>query len=149
MSERINLNKAAPKLYEHVSALDKELKVLIENAGIDEGFSHLLRLRASQINKCAFCTRLHTKDAIESGVDIDRISVLPAWRETDYFDSKEKASLAILEAITMITDGQVPDKVYEQAQSQLSERDIAAIEWLSIVINTWNRIAITSRYKVG
>jgi len=149
MSERINLGKAAPNLYEQVSALETELGGYLETAGIDTSFSHLLRLRASQINKCAFCARLHTKDALDGGVDIERISVLPAWRETDCFDGKEKASLALLEAITLISDGQVPDDVYEQAQSQLSEKEIAAIEWLSVVINTWNRIAITSRYKVG
>ncbi|MNE63621.1 Carboxymuconolactone decarboxylase family protein [compost metagenome] len=107
-----------------------------------------MRLRASQINHCAFCIRLHTRDALASDESSDRIAVLPAWRETGYFDLKERAQLALVEAITLVADGQVPDAVYEQAASALSKEEISAVEWLAVVINAWNRIAIASRYPV-
>lgn len=149
MSERVNLGKSAPKLYQAVAAMEKLASEAAASAGIAEGFSHLLRLRASQINQCAFCVRMHTRDALATGESSDRISVLPAWRETAYFTAKERAALALVEAITLISDDQVPDDVYAQAASNLSRDEISAIEWGAIVINAWNRIAITSRYSVG
>lgn len=148
MSERINIGKALPELYKAVAGLDKLAAEAASAAGLAEGFTHLLRLRASQINQCAFCVRLHTKDALASGESIDRVSVLPAWRETGYFSDKERAALALMEAITLISDGQVSDEVYERAVAQLSKEEVAAIEWLGVVINAWNRVAIPSRYPV-
>lgn len=149
MSERVNLGKALPELYKTVAQLDKLAAEAARAAGVSERLSHLIRLRASQINGCAFCTRMHTRDAIAVGESVDRISVLPAWRETSYFDAREQAALELVEAITLVADGHVPDEVYERAASRLSRDEIAAIEWLSIVINAWNRIAIASRYSVG
>jgi AhpD family alkylhydroperoxidase len=148
MSERVNLGKSAPALYQAVMGLEKLATEAVASAGITAGFAHLLRLRASQLNQCAFCLRMHTRDALASGESSDRISVLPAWREAGYFTEKERASLALVEAITLISDGQVPDAVYEQAAANLSKDEISAVEWLSIVINTWNRIATSSRYPV-
>ena len=89
MSERINLGKSAPKLYQTLVSLDQLASEAVTSAGIAEGFSHLLVLRASQINQCAYCVRVHARDALASGETIDRISVLPAWRETSYFNEKE------------------------------------------------------------
>jgi AhpD family alkylhydroperoxidase len=148
MSARVNLGKAAPELYQAVSSLDKLASQATKSAGLDEGFCHLLRLRASQINQCAFCVRAHTRDALASGESTDRISVLPAWRETQYFTQKERAALELVEAITLISAGQVPDSVYAKAVEALSSEEVAAIEWLSVVINAWTRIAISSRYPV-
>lgn len=148
MSERISLDKFSPAMYRTMAELDRFAGEVVEKAGISDAFSHLLRLRASQINQCAFCVRLHTRDALTSGESSDRISVLPAWRETGYFSEKEQAALELVEAITLVADGQVPDSVYQQAAATLSSDQIAAIEWLAIVINAWNRIAISSRYPV-
>ncbi len=148
MSERVNLGKSAPKLYQAVAAMEKLASEATASAGIAEGFSHLLRLRASQINQCAFCVRMHTRDALATGESSDRISVLPAWRETAYFTEKERVALALVEAVTLISDDQVPDTIYEQAAASLSVDEISAIEWVAIVINAWNRIAISSRYPV-
>jgi AhpD family alkylhydroperoxidase len=149
MTERINLGKSAPSLYQAVAALDRLSTEAATAAGIAEGFAHLLRLRASQINQCAYCARVHTRDALASGEPNDRISVLPAWRETTYFSAKERAALDLVEAITLIAEGQVPDAVYERAAASLASNEILAIEWLAVVINAWNRIAISSRYPVG
>ena len=109
MSERVNLGKFAPELYQAVMGLEKLSSEVIASAGIPAGFAHLLRIRASQLNQCAFCNRMHTRDALASGESTDRVSVLPAWRETGYFTEKERSSLALVEAITLISDGQVPD----------------------------------------
>lgn len=91
---------------------------------------------------------MHTRDALASCQSSDRISVLPAWRETQYFDEKERAGFELIEAVTLISDGQVPDSLYESVAASLSDQEIAAIEWLGVAINAWNRIAIPSRYPV-
>lgn len=148
MTERVNLGKTAPTLYQVVVELEQLASETLTSAGIAKGFSHLLRLRASQINQCAFCVRLHTRDALASGESTDRIAVISAWKETEYFSLKERAALELVEAITLISDGQLPDTIYEQATANLSKEEISAIEWLAVVINAWNRIAISSRYPV-
>lgn len=148
MSERVNLGKSAPPLYQAVMGLEKLSAEAVASANIPAGFSHLLRLRASQLNQCASCGRTHTPGCLTSGESSDRISVLPAGRETGYFTEKERSSLALVEAITPIAEGQAPDAIYEQAAANLSKDEISAVEWLSVVINTWNRIATSSRYPV-
>ncbi|NLE87010.1 MAG: carboxymuconolactone decarboxylase family protein [Myxococcales bacterium] len=148
MTERIHLAKVAPELYRSVAELERQVTETVARAGIAEGFAHLLRLRASQLNGCAFCVRLHTRDALASGESSDRAAVLPAWRETEYFTPKERAALELVEAITLVADGQVPDAVYERAAQELTQEELAAVEWLAVMINTWNRIAIPSRYPV-
>jgi AhpD family alkylhydroperoxidase len=135
MSERINLGKSAPALYQASMGLEKLATEAVASAGITAGFAQLLRLRASQLNQCPFCVRMHTRDALASDESSDRISALPAWRETGYFSEKERSSLALVEAITLISDGQVPDAIYEQAAANLSKDEISAVEWLSVVIN--------------
>lgn len=149
MQPRINLGKTAPAVYKALSALDRAAAEYAAAAGLGAGLTHLLRLRASQINQCAYCVRLHTRDALAAGESADRIAVLPAWRETGYFDAEERAALALCEAITTISEGQVPEAVYSSAREVLSAEWIAATEWLAIAINAWNRVAISSRYPVG
>jgi AhpD family alkylhydroperoxidase len=145
---RVNIGKVMPELFQAVGSLERLASEHAKSAGIVDGFAHLLRLRASQLNQCAFCVRLHTRNALASGESSDRISVLPAWRESEYFTEKERASLALVEAVTLIAQGQVPDAVYAQAAAVLSDNEIAAVEWLGVAINAWNRIAISSRYPV-
>lgn len=148
MTERLNLGKSSTDLYQTVVELDRRVSRSLNRAGITEGFSHLLRLRASQINRCAFCVRLHARDALASGESSDRLAVLAVWKETDYFTLKERAALELVEAITLISVDQLPDVIYEQAAENLSSEEVSAVEWLAVVINTWNRIAISSRYPV-
>lgn len=146
--ERVNLGKQAPELYKTVLELENLSNLRIKSAGIEVGFSHLLKLRASQINQCAFCVRLHTQDAIKAGESIDRITLISAWEESDYFSEKERACLSLIEEITLIAQHHFSDDQYKKIAQTLSDEEITAIEWLSIVINTWNRIAISSRYQV-
>ncbi len=145
---RINLGQSAPELYKKVAELDALAMQKIQEAQLNEGFAYLLKLRASQINQCAFCIRLHSQDALKSGESLERITLLNAWRETEYYNQAEQAALSLIEAITQISADQVPDAVYEDALPFLTDAQISAIEWLAIVINTWNRIAISSRYQV-
>lgn len=145
---RVNLGKASPEAYRAVDGLDKLARDMAASAGLATGFVHLLKLRASQLNQCAFCVRMHTRDALKAGETSDRVSVLTAWRESEYFTDKERAALLLAEAVTEVSDGQISDAVYSEAASHLDEREIAAVEWVAIVINAWNRIAIGSRYPV-
>ena len=138
----------------HFTANPAALQALLEagkvahGPALDPTLRELVQVRASQINGCAFCLRMHSRDALASGESADRLAVLPGWRETGYFSAKEQAGLALTEAITQIADGQLPDEVYAAAATQLSPAEIASIEWLAIVINMWNRVAISSRYPV-
>ncbi|SPL69567.1 carboxymuconolactone decarboxylase family protein [Acinetobacter stercoris] len=147
--DRVNLSKAAPELYKTVAELDNLAMQRVKQAKIAEGFAHLLKLRASQINQCAFCIRMHTHDALKTGETIDRVVLLDAWRETEYFTPKEQAALQLIEEITLLPIQHFPEAHYQTSAEQLSSEEIAAIEWLAIVINSWNRIAIASHYKVA
>lgn len=149
MSERVNLGKVSPEFYQAVAGLEKVASAAFAATDFSPGFPHLLRLRASQLNGCAFCLRMHTRDALAKGESTDRISVLPGWRETEYFSEKEQAALVLMEEITLIADGQLPDEVYEEVAAHLSAEEIAAVEMIAITINAWNRIAISSRYPVA
>ena len=146
--QRVNLGKTAPELYKTVLELENLSVQKVKQAGLEIGFSHLLKLRASQINQCAFCVRMHTQDAIKSGESIDRITLISAWRESQYFSEKERAALLLIEEITLIAQQHFPDQAYENAKKVLNDDEITAIEWIAIVINTWNRIAISSQYLV-
>lgn len=146
--QRVNLGKTAPELYKTVLELENLSMQKVKQAGLEIGFSHLLKLRASQINQCAFCVRMHTQDAIKSGESIDRITLISAWRESQYFSEKERAALLLIEEITLIAQQHFPDQAYENAKKVLNDDEITAIEWIAIVINTWNRIAISSQYLV-
>ena len=148
MTNRINMASEVPSMYKKLFDMEQEGKELIQNAQIEEGFSHLLKLKASQINKCAYCVRLHTKDALACGETIERISVVSAWEESDYFSLKERACLSLVEAITLVSYDQVYDTVYENAKEVLTKEELVSVEWLAILINSWNRLAISSRYIV-
>lgn len=121
-------------------------------AGVDAGLSPLLvelvKVRASQINGCAFCLRMHSADAVKAGETADRLAVVAAWWESQYFSPEEQAALQIAENVTMIGDhGRLADRGVE-VESVLTEKQIAAVTWLAVVINSWNRIAISSHYPV-
>jgi AhpD family alkylhydroperoxidase len=145
---RIDLSHAAPKISESVIKLDDLVSEYVASAGITIGFAHLLRLRASQINQCAYCVRLHTQDSLASGESVGRVSLLTAWRESEYFTEKERAALALIEAVTLISVGQIPRNVYAKAKEVLTNEEILAVEWTGVIINVWNRIAIASRLAV-
>ena len=121
-------------------------------AGADAGLSPLLvelvKVRASQLNGCAFCLKMHCADAVEAGETADRLAVLAGWWESQYFSAEEQAALQIAENVTMIGDhGRLADRGVA-VEGVLTEKQIAAVTWLTVVINSWNRIAISSHYPV-
>jgi AhpD family alkylhydroperoxidase len=114
----------------------------VHSTGLDHRLLELVKMRVSQVNGCAFCLAMHAKALREAGEREDRIAVLPAWRETDWFSDKERAALAWAEAVTTLEHQHVPDDVYEQARAQFDERDLADLTLATIAINGWNRLNI-------
>ncbi|WP_027376508.1 carboxymuconolactone decarboxylase family protein [Kaistella palustris] len=141
MNQRINLLKTDPRAYEAMIGLEKYLA----QSGLDKNLYELIKTRASQINGCAYCINMHTRDAVKLGETEQRLFLLNAWRETDLYTEKEKAVLALTEAMTLITTGHVPDEVYQNAAHHLTEAELAAVIMAVVAINGWNRIAITTR----
>ncbi|GDY54410.1 alkyl hydroperoxide reductase AhpD [Streptomyces violaceusniger] len=133
--------KAAPEVYKAMVNLDAAAR-----KGVDPTLAELVKVRASQLNRCAFCIDMHTKDARAAGESEERLYLLSAWEEADHlYTEKEQAALALTEAVTVLTDGFVPDEVYEQAAKHFEERELAQVIALIFTINAWNRIGVTTR----
>jgi AhpD family alkylhydroperoxidase len=147
--ERVNIGKQHPASYKALFALATAAEDGAVAAGLDPVLVELVKIRTSQINGCAFCLRMHTRDALKKGESTDRLAVLPAWAETGYFSEVERAALRLAEAITQVSDGRVSDADYAEAAAVLSEDQVSAVAWLSTVMNAFNRVAITSRYTVA
>lgn len=124
-----------------------------DQAALAENLSPLLielvKIRVSQINGCAYCLRMHTADALARGERPERLSVLPAWRETRYFDEQERSALALAEYVTLINDTPANVGRYESATQHLTAGQVSALTWVTMSINTFNRVAISSSYKVA
>ena len=121
------------------------LTPFIEKSSIDKHLFELVKLRASQINGCTLCMAMHTEALLKLGERLDRISVLPGWRDSGWFDEREQAALAWAEAVTTLEHGEVPDAVYEQARARFSEAELADLTLGTIVINGWNRLNVAFR----
>jgi AhpD family alkylhydroperoxidase len=140
-SPRLSLSRRAPDIYRAMLALDDAAA----SSGVEAPLAELIRIRASQINGCGYCLDVHTTAARNGGEIEQRIYALPGWRESPLFTARERAALALVEAITLIHDGRLPDEVYEQATEEFDEPELAAVIWLAIVVNAWNRVGISSR----
>jgi AhpD family alkylhydroperoxidase len=146
MTERIQLTSSIPKANKALYAMAMEVATAAEEAGVDRGLLELVKIRASQINGCAMCLDMHTADAVKYGEDPRRIFLLDAWREIGLFTEEERAALELTEAITRLSQTQdVPDDVYERAIKVFSEAQYQAVVWMTVVINTYNRLAIPGR----
>jgi AhpD family alkylhydroperoxidase len=118
--------------------------------GLDPVIAELVKIRASQINRCAFCLDMHIADARKAGETDARISLLSAWEETDgLYSDKERAALALTEAVTVLTDGFVPDEVYERAAAHFQEGELARLVSAIVAINAWNRFNVAFRTPPG
>jgi AhpD family alkylhydroperoxidase len=120
----------------------RNLETYIHGTGLERSLLELVKIRASQINGCAFCLSMHTRDALKAGEREDRLAVLPAWRETDWFSDRERAALAWGEAVTTLEHRQVPDEVFAQARAQFSEKELADLTLAVVAINGWNRFNV-------
>lgn len=142
---RLQMAELAPEAYKAMIRLDTAAR-----RGVDPVIGELVKIRASQINHCAFCIDMHTKDALAAGETVERIVQLSAWDESRHFYSaREIAALELTEAITVITDGFVPDDVYARAAEQFDETELAHLIAAITVINAWNRFAVSSRMTPG
>ena len=137
MTMRFNVAKDTPQLYESLLALN----AAIADSGADVRLIHLIKIRVSQINGCAFCVGMHVKEAIDD-VELNLINLLPVWRETSAFDARERAALSWAEALTLLAGTGVSDDDYEAAHAELSEQDLAALTVAIGTMNLWNRIGV-------
>lgn len=142
---RIDGYKTLPGGYNAMMQLQKT----VNESSIDPKLQELIKLRSSQINGCAYCLDMHSKDAIAIGENPQRIFVLEGWREAPFYTPKEKAALAWCEALTLISETGAPDSVYEELQKHFSEKEIMELTFAIITINSWNRLAIGLRQEVG
>ena len=140
MKTRINIEKTTPAGYKAVLGLEK----FIESTTLTRKHKDLIKIRSSQINGCAFCIDMHTKDARKAGETEQRIYALNAWRETPFFSEEERAILALTEEVTLISN-HVTDETYEQAAKLLDETYLAQVILAIITINVWNRIGISTK----
>jgi AhpD family alkylhydroperoxidase len=136
---------AAPGIYTSMRALENYLA----SCSLERTLIHLIKLRASQINGCAYCIDMHWKDLRAAGENEQRLYALDAWREYDVYTDRERAALAWTEAVTLVADGQVPDAAYENVRAHFSEKELSDLTFAVATINVWNRLAIASRMVPG
>jgi len=142
---RFNYAKAAPGVYDAMDALDRYLA----GCGLEESLLHLVRLRASQINGCAYCLDMHWKDLRALGAGEQRLYSLDAWRECPYYTERERAALAWAEAVTLVAGDHVPDAVYDAVRPHFSDTDLSDLTLAVATINAWNRLSIAARLTPG
>lgn len=145
MTTRLNYVKAAPGAYRAMSQLEQYVK----NCGLEKSLVELVKIRASQINGCAFCIDMHTKDARAAGESEQRIYLLSAWRESPFYTERERAALEWAEALTLIANDHVPDEIYERVKPHFTDEELANLTLAVATINSWNRLAISFRSEVG
>ena len=145
MQPRLNVAKAAPDVYKAMLALETSVK----QSGLEASLLELVKTRASQINHCAYCLDMHTKDARAHGETEQRLYTLSAWRETPFYSERERAALAWTEALTLVAESNVPDDVYEVACKHFSESELAHLSLAIIAINGWNRLSVAFRVVPG
>jgi AhpD family alkylhydroperoxidase len=145
MQPRIQYQKYAPDALKSILGLEK----YIGESGLDHKLIHLLKMRASQINGCAYCIDMHSLDARAAGETEQRLYALDAWRETPFFTDKERAALAWTEAVTLISQTHAPDDVFEEVKKHFSEKEIVDLTIAVGTINMWNRLAISMRAVPG
>jgi len=150
MEQRINAFEKNPAIFKALFALNAYLA----KSTIEKPLQHLIELRVSQLNGCAYCIDMHSKDLRAAGETEQRLYLLDAWRESPFYTDRERAALAWAEAVTFVTDGHVSDEIYDEARRELSEQELIDLTFAVTTINTWNRLNIAFRttpgsYQVG
>jgi AhpD family alkylhydroperoxidase len=141
MKPRMNVAEAAPAVYNAVRALE----AAVRHSGLDPRLLHLLKIRASQINGCAYCVDVHVKEALADGVDAQTLHLLTVWRESPLFDARERAALEWTESLTRIAETGAPDSAYDVVRAVFSTEEIAKLTIAIGTINVWNRIGVSAR----
>ena len=141
MQERLDFANTYPAGYKALRALQAQVNA----SSLEKPLMELVKIRASQINGCAFCLDMHTRDARIQGEREARLHLLPAWREAPVYSERERAALAWTEALTLVAQTQVPDDVYEQARAQFNEEELVQLSLAVVAINGWNRLCVAFR----
>ena len=145
MNPRIDYYKASKEATGAMLALEKAVNAF----GLEPSLLELVKLRASQINGCAFCVDLHTADARKAGESDRRLHAVTVWREAPFFTPRERAALAWTESLTLLSQTHVPDEVYDEVRAHFEEKELVSLTWAVVAINAWNRIAISFRNVPG
>ena len=145
MKARMDFRAASPPAAKAIA----DLHAWVHRCGLEHGLLELVKLRASQINGCAHCIDMHTKELRAGGESEQRLYLLDAWRESPFYSERERAALAWTEALTLVTDGHVPDAVYDAVRPCFSERELADLTLAAAAINAWNRLSIAARLVPG
>ena len=146
MEPRINFARIAPGAYRALAGLESYVR---QSSKLEPSLLELVRMRASQLNGCAYCLDMHSKDARAAGETEQRLYTLSAWRETPFFTERERAALAWTEAMTLISSGNAPDEVYEEVRKEFTEEELVNLTIAIVAINGWNRLAIGFRSVPG
>ena len=141
MTVRLDANRVAPEGRKAMAGL----QAYVNQSGIEASLLELLKIRASQINGCAFCLAMHMRDARRLGEREERLDLLPAWRDAPIYTPRERAALAWTEAVTLVADGYVPNAVYEAARQEFGEKELVDLTYSVVAINGWNRLAVAFR----
>lgn len=147
-TKHIFLDKEHPVLWRALNGLGLKVREAAEEAGLDQRTLELLHVRISQINGCAFCLDMHVRDAVKAGETPQRLAVLPAWRETALFTDKERAALALAEAVTELPDHLSMEQEEGYARDHLTVEEYSVVSWLAITMNAFNRVSIASHHPV-
>ncbi len=142
MKPRIEMHTAAPAAY----AAMRALSAFTGTCGLEPALLELVKTRASQINGCAYCIQMHTRDARKAGESDERLHLLAVWRETVIYTPRERAALAWTESLTLLTEGHAPDAVYAEVRAQFSEEELTNLSLAIATINAWNRLAVGLRF---
>ena len=145
MEARIDLTKISPAAYKAMAGLEG----FVKESGLERSLLELVRIRASQINGCAYCLDMHSKDARAAGETEQRLYELNAWRETPFYSERERAALAWTEALTLVHQTHAPDDVYEEVRKRFTEEEVVSLTAAIVSINSWNRLAIGFRAVPG
>ena len=142
---RLDFDEHAPEFSRAMSHLDRAATKELDKVDFDVRLRELVRIRASQLNGCAYCIDMHTKDARSAGETEQRIYALPAWRETPFFSARERAALALTESVTLMPQTHVPEPDFAVAAAQFTPAELGALVSLIVTINAWNAIGVTTR----
>lgn len=145
MNARLRYAQAAPGVYKAMLGLEEYIK----NCGLEESLIRLIQTRASQINGCAFCLDMHTKDARADGETEQRLYLLPAWREAPFYSERERAALEWTEAVTLVAEDHIPDEVFERVRPHFTDEELANLTLAITNINAWNRLNVAFRTPAG
>lgn len=145
---RVSIDKQTRPVYRAQVAVAVAVRDAVAHAGLDRTLVELVNIRISQINGCAYCLDVHTRDALAGGESPQRLAVLAAWRETELFTDRERAALTLAEMVTTLPTPDLQDRDYADARAHLTDDQLSAIVWVAIAMNAFNRISILSRHRV-